>query len=152
MTNRQTILLADDSENDLALMQIAFRKAGFKSPLQMVHNGQEAIAYLKGEGSYADRNKFPLPAVILLDLNMPMKNGFDVLEWLRSQPPTFKRISTIILTASMRSEDVERAFDLGANSYLVKPTALDDLIAMIRCLRDWLQINHFPPLNEYVKR
>lgn len=88
--------------------------------------------------------KFPLPAVILLDLNMPMKSGFDVLEWLRSQPPTFKRISTFILTALMRAEDVERAFDLGANSYLVKPIALDDLIAMIRCLRDWLQISHFP--------
>jgi CheY-like chemotaxis protein len=110
----------------------------------MVHNGQEAIAYLKGEGSYADRNKFPLPAVILLDLNMPMKNGFDVLEWLRSQPPTFKRISTSILTASRRSEAVERAFDLGANSYLVKSTALDDLIAMIRCLRDRLPIKHSP--------
>ena len=86
----------------------------------------------------ADRNKFPLLAVILLDLNMPRKSGFDVVEWLRSQPPTFKRISTIILTASMRAEDVEWAFDLGANSYLVKPTATDDLMAMIRCLRDWL--------------
>jgi CheY-like chemotaxis protein len=152
MTNHQTILLVDDSENDLKLMEVAFRKAGFDSPLQMVHDGEEAIAYLKGEGPYADRNKFPLPGVILLDLNMPMKNGFDVLDWLRSQRQAFKRISTIILTASMRAEDVERAFDLGANSYLVKPSTLEDLIAMIRCLRDWLQINHFPPLNEAVRR
>ena len=150
MINHQTILLVDDSENDLTLMQIAFLKAGLNSPLQMVHDGEEAIAYLKGEGPYTDRNKFPLPAVILLDLNMPMKNGFDVLDWLRSQQPAFKRISTIILTASMRPEDVERAFDLGANSYLVKPSTLEDLIAMIRCLSDWLQINHFPPLNEAV--
>jgi CheY-like chemotaxis protein len=152
MTNHQTILLVDDSENDLKLMEVAFRKVGFDSPLQMVHDGEEAIAYLKGEGPYADRNKFPLPGVILLDLNMPMKNGFDVLDWLRSQRQAFKRISTIILTASMRAEDVERAFDLGANSYLVKPSTLEDLIAMIRCLRDWLQINHFPPLNEAVRR
>src|SRR5712672_80538 len=128
MTNHQTILLVDDSENDLKLMEVAFRKAGFDSPLQMVHDGEEAIAYLKGEGPYADRNKFPLPGVILLDLNMPMKNGFDVLDWLRSQRQAFKRISTIILTASMRAEDVERAFDLGANSYLVKPSTLEDLI------------------------
>jgi CheY-like chemotaxis protein len=133
-------------------MEVAFQKAGFGSPLQMVHDGEEAIAYLKGEGPFADRNKFPLPGVILLDLNMPMKNGFDVLDWLRSQRQAFKRISTIILTASMRAEDVERAFDLGANSYLVKPSTLEELIAMIRCLRDWLQINHFPPLNEAVRR
>jgi CheY-like chemotaxis protein len=81
-----------------------------------------------------------------------MKNGFDVLEWLRAKPPLLKRISTIVLTASVRPEDVERAFDLGANSYLVKPTVLEDLICMIRCLRDWLRINHFPPLNEHVKK
>jgi CheY-like chemotaxis protein len=152
MTSQQTVLLVDDSENDLTLMQAAFRKAGLNSPLQMVHNGEEAMAYLKGEGPYTDRNKFPLPAVILLDLNMPMKNGFDVLEWLRSHRPAFERISTIVLTTSMRPEDVERAFDLGANSYLVKPSALEDLITMIRCLHDWLQINHFPPLNAHVQR
>src|SRR6266480_4246211 len=116
MTDQQTILVVDDSENDLILMEIAFRKAGFKAPLQVVHNGQEAIAYLAGEGQYSNRDQFPLPAVILLDLNMPMKNGFDVLAWLRSQPPALKRISTIILTASVRSEDVQRAFDLEANS------------------------------------
>jgi CheY-like chemotaxis protein len=88
---------------------------------------------------------------MLLDLNMPMKNGFDVLSWVRSQPE-FKRLSITILTASMRPEDVERAFDLGANSYLVKPSNLDALASMIRCLRDWIQINHFPPLNEAVTR
>ena len=152
MTNQQTILLVDDSENDLVLMKMAFQKADFKIPLQIVNNGEEAIAYLSGDGRYSNRAKFPLPAVILLDLNMPMKNGFDVLDWLRSQPLLPKRISTIVLTASVRPEDVERAFDLGANSYLVKPSALEDLISMIRCLRDWLRINHFPPLNEHVKR
>jgi CheY-like chemotaxis protein len=152
MTEQQTILLVDDSENDLVLMKTAFRKADFTTPLQIVYNGEEAIAYLSGQGQYSNRIQFPLPAVILLDLNMPMKNGFDVLEWLRSMPVLRKRIPTIVLTASARPEDVERAFDLGANSYLVKPGALEDLIAMIRCLRDWLQINHFPPLNQHVKK
>ena len=151
MTDEQTILLVDDSENDLTLMDIAFRRAGLNSPLQVVHNGEEAIAYLAGEGRYTDRNKFPLPAVMLLDLNMPMKDGFHVLDWLRKQSG-LKRLSTIVLTASLRPEDVERAFELGAHSYLVKPAALDDLVAMIRCLRDWLKLNHFPPLNEHVKR
>ncbi len=151
MTNQQTILLVDDSENDLTLMNIAFRRAGLNSPLQVVHNGEEAIAYLAGKGRYSDRKQFPLPAVILLDLNMPMKDGFDVLDWLRKQSG-LKRLSIIVLTASLRPEDVERAFELGAHSYLVKPAALDDLVAMIRCLRDWLKLNHFPPLNEHVAR
>jgi len=151
MNGRQTILLVDDSENDIFLMRAAFKKAEFNISLQEAHNGEEAIAYLKGEGIYSDRNKYPLPSVMLLDLNMPMKNGFDVLSWVRTQP-AFKRLSIIILTASSRPEDVERAFDLGANSYLVKPRDLETLAAMIRCLRDWIQINHFPPLNEMVMR
>jgi CheY-like chemotaxis protein len=151
MTGQRTILLVDDSENDLTLMRFAFKKAEFDAPLQVVHNGEEAIAYLKGEGPFSDRKQHPLPAVMLLDLNMPMKNGFDVLTWARSQP-ALKRLAIIILTASMRTEDVERAFDLGASSYLVKPRSLDDLTAMIRCLKDWLHYNHFPPLNEAVKR
>jgi len=151
MNDRQTILLVDDSENDLFLMRVAFKKAAFNSPLQEVHNGEQAIAYLNAEGIYSDRSQYPLPSVMLLDLNMPLKNGFDVLSWVRMQP-LFKRLSVIILTSSVRNEDVERAFDLGATSYLLKPSALEDLIAMISCLRDWLQINHFPPLNQYVRK
>lgn len=151
MNDKQTILLVDDSENDLALMRIAFKKAGFNSPLQEVHNGEEAIAYLQGDGPYSDRDKFPLLTVMLLDLNMPMKNGFDVLTWVRTQP-ALKRLSIIVLSASMRIEDVERAYDLGANSFLVKPTDLNELVNMLRVLRDWLQINHFPPFNEAVRR
>ena len=144
---QQTMLLVDDSETDLLLMRAAFKKANYNSPLQEVRNGEEAIAYLKGEGAYCDRTQFPLPTVMLLDLNMPKKNGFDVLAWVRAQP-VLKRLAIIILTASMRTEDVERAFDLGATSFLVKPGNLDALAAMLRCLCDWVQINHFPPLNE----
>jgi CheY-like chemotaxis protein len=151
MNQGQTILLVDDSENDIFLMRRAFKKAEFNSLLQEVHNGEQAIAYLKGEGVYCDRNQYPLPSVMLLDLNMPMKNGFEVLRFARTQP-AFKRLSIIILTASMREEDVEQAYDLGASSYLVKPSTIDELAAMIRCLRDWIQINHFPPLNEMVAR
>ena len=146
MNTTQTILLVDDSENDRLLMRAAFKKAGFVIPLQEVHNGEEAIGYLKGAGSYGDREQFPLPTVMLMDLNMPMKNGFDVLTWVRAQSG-LKRMSIIVLTASMRAEDIERAFDLGANAFLVKPGNLDALTAMIRCLRDWMQINHFPSLD-----
>ena len=151
MTENETILLVDDSENDLILMRRAFQKAEFNNPLREVRNGEEAIAYLKGEGVYDDRDQFPIPVVMLLDLNMPRLNGFEVLAWVQTQP-ALKHLSIIILTASLRMEDVERAYDLGAHSFLVKPPSLEKLVAMIRCLRDWLQYNHFPPLNETVRR
>lgn len=147
MNEEQTILLADDSEDDLSFMRHAYRAAHFKASLQTVNDGGEAIAYLKGEGVYADRAKFPLPTVLLLDLNMPKLNGFEVLAWVRAQP-VLKRLSVIVLTSSARNEDVERAFDLGASSYLVKPVGMAALIAMICSLRDWLEYNHFPPLTE----
>jgi CheY-like chemotaxis protein len=145
MNERQTILLVDDGENDLVLLRRAFAMAKCSNPLQEARNGEEAIAYLQGEGRFGDRSKFPFPIIMLLDLNMPRKNGFDVLTWVRLQP-NLKRLAIIILTASMRAADVERAFDLGATSFLVKPSNLDTLSTMMRCLCDWIQINHFPPL------
>lgn len=151
MNNNQTILLVDDSENDRFLMRNAFKKAEFNCPLQETRDGEEAIAYLNGDGEFADRGRFPLPAVMLLDLNMPMKNGFDVLDWVRAQA-RLKRLSTIVLSASARPEDVERAFDLGAHGYLVKPRTMEELTSMILSLRDWLRYNHLPPLNEAVRR
>jgi len=146
MEEKRTFLLVDDSENDLMLMRLAFKMAKSNNSLQEVSDGEEAIAYLKGESPYCDRSKYPLPTVILLDLNMPKKNGFDVLVWVRTQP-ILKRLTIIILTASMRSEDLDRAFDLGATSFLVKPSNLETLTTMMRCLCDWVQISHFPTLQ-----
>ena len=149
--NEPPILLVDDSENDLMLMRAVFKRVGFASLPQEVHDGEEAIAYLKGEGAYHDRSRFPLPTVMLLDLNMPKRSGFDVLSWLHTQP-AFNCLTVIVLTASARTEDVKRAFDLGASSYLVKPSNLGALTDMIQCLRHWLQINQFPQLKEAVKK
>jgi CheY-like chemotaxis protein len=146
MNEQQIILLVDDSDNDLSLMRNACRAANFQAALRMVNSGEEAIAYLHGEGDYTDRSRFPLPTVMLLDLKMPMKDGFEVLRWVRQQP-LLKRLSVIILTASARPEDVTLAFDLGANSYLVKPSAMSSLIAMMCCLRDWLEYNQFPRIQ-----
>src|SRR3989442_9844163 len=124
-------------------MRPACGAARFDATLKTVKKGEEAMAYLKGEGPYTDRHEFPLPTVMLLDLNMPKTDGFSVLTWVRAQP-VLKRLAIIVLTASSRPEDIERAFDLGANSYLVKPAAMAGLIAMVCCLRDWLEYNHFP--------
>jgi len=151
MNCEQTILMVDDSEDDLLLMRTAFDMADGNSLLQSVGNGEEAIAYLGGQGLYCDRNKFPLPIIMLLDLNMPKMNGFDVLAWVRSQPG-LKRLSIMILSASIRTEDVVRAFDLGATSFLVKPSTLDDLAATLHCLHDWIRINQFPPLIDPIRQ
>jgi CheY-like chemotaxis protein len=151
MNENQTILLVDDSENDICLVRIAFQTAELKNPIQEAHNGDEAVAYLQGEGPFADRAQFPLPALMLLDLNMPMRDGFEVLEWVRAQPG-LKRLTVIILTASLREEDVDRAFDLGANAFLVKPSSLEALTAIGRSLRDWLGCTQFPQLKELVRR
>ena len=145
MNEKRTILMVDDSEDNLFLMRAAFEMAKCDNPLQEVHNGEEAIAYLKGDGAYSDRKKHPLPNVMLLDLNMPRKSGFDVLAWVRAQP-VLKRLAIIVLTASMRTQDVERALDMGATSFLVKPSNLDELAAMMGYLCDWIQINQFPSL------
>jgi CheY-like chemotaxis protein len=151
MNKKQTILLVDDSENDMLLMLRAFKKADFDCPLREVYNGEQAIAYLAGEGIYNNRDDYPMPSIMLLDLNMPRKNGFDVLAWVRDQPH-FNGLSIVILTASMRPEDVQRAFDLGASSFLLKPSNTSALTTMVQCLRDWTRINHFPPQNEMVTR
>jgi CheY-like chemotaxis protein len=146
MEKRPSILLVDDVEDDLLLMSHAFRAVDFNASLQIVHSGDEAIAYLKGEGAFANREAFPLPTVTLLDLSMPGRNGFEVLAWVRAHP-VLKRLAIVILTASARPEDVERAFDLGANSYLVKPSSMPKLIGMICFLRDWLDYNRFPSIH-----
>ena len=140
---QQVFLLAEDSESDVALMKQAFAKAGVINRLCVVSGGDEVIAYLKGEAPYNDPATYRLPFVLLLDLNMPGKNGFEVLQWVRAQP-TLKRLIVIILTASSRAADADLAFDLGANFYLTKPGQFKELEDMTRCLSSWLQLNHFP--------
>ncbi len=150
MNAPKTILLVDDCENDIFILRAAFKKAGSSFPLQEVHNGEEAVSYLGGKGAYGDRARFPLPTIMLLDLKMPRMNGFEVLGWVRAQPG-LKRMAIIIMTASMRRDDIERAFDLGATSFLVKPSSLEALAAMMRCLSDWVHISHFATPVEAVK-
>jgi len=140
------ILLVDDSLNDRLLMRIVLERAGFVQPLQIAGDGAEAIAYLGGDGIYGDRHRYPLPTVLLLDLNMPGKSGFEVLEWIRQQP-MLRRIRVNILSASGRQEDIDRAFDLGANSYLIKPAKLDELSHLAQTLVAWLKLSQFPTLT-----
>jgi len=142
---KNVFLLAEDSESDVVLMKEAFAKAGVLNPLQVVSGGDEAIAYLRGEAPYEDRALHPMPFVLLMDLKMPGKNGFEVLSWIRSQP-NLKRLVIIVLTASSSAADADRAFELGANFYLTKPGPFKDLVELAKCLQDWLRLNHFPTI------
>lgn len=139
-----TVLLVEDDPNDVILTQRAFRNAKLINPLQVVDDGEGAVAYLAGEGKYADRTSFPLPTLVLLDLKLPKKPGHEVLEWLRAQSG-LKRIPVVVLTSSSQSSDVNKAYDLGANSYLVKPVEPDRLLEMAGALHLYWMVMNKPP-------
>jgi CheY-like chemotaxis protein len=144
----EVILVADDDENDAFFIERALKDAQVANPLRRVRDGEEAIAYLKGEDGYSDREKFPLPHLMLLDLKMPRKNGFEVLEWVRLQPG-LKRLPVIILTSSREDADINRAYDLGANTYLVKPAKPESLLDMARAIKlHWLTLAEKPQLRK----
>ena len=136
------ILSADDDQCADVLMTTVFKRAGLVHPLRFVRDGEEAIAYLGGDGVFGDRARFPFPMALLLDLNMPRKDGFEVLAWIRQQP-RLKRLHVYVLSGSNRVEDIERALHLGANAYLVKPGNLGGLMVMAAGLFAWLRLNHF---------
>src|SRR6266850_4379035 len=119
MSDQAVILLAEDREDDIVLVRRAFAKAYVLNPLQIVRDGEELVAYLKGEGKYANRAEYPLPDLLLLDLKMPRMDGFQVLEWIRQQPG-LSNLRVVVLTSSENMRDVNRAYQLGANSFMVK--------------------------------
>ncbi|RUR86561.1 response regulator [Chlorogloeopsis fritschii PCC 9212] len=127
-----TVLVAEDNPGDVLLVRRTLLKANFSHVLQIVVDGEAAIAYLAGEGDYADRARFPLPSLLLLDLKMPRKSGFDVLEWLQQQ--MVPRLAVVVLTTSTKNEDIERAYALGAKAYLVKPITLERFMKALETL------------------
>ena len=138
------ILMAEDDANDVLLIQRAFRKAGLGYNLMVVNDGQQAIDYLAGQGDYGRRGEFPFPFLVLLDLKMPGVDGFDVLRWVRSEP-SLKRLLVVVLTSSASQVDVDRAYELGANSYMVKPVQFEDLVSLIQRFEIyWSEITRLP--------
>jgi CheY-like chemotaxis protein len=141
------ILLAEDDPNDVLLIQRAFQRNQVANPVQVVRDGDEALAYLSGQAAFADRERHPLPVLMLMDLKMPRKSGLEVLEWVRQQPG-LKRLPIIVLTSSNQSPDINRAYELGANSYLVKPAGFDSLLDLVKNLdMYWLILNEKPELD-----
>jgi CheY-like chemotaxis protein len=141
------LLHVEDDPNDVLLLQRAFRKAGSPLTIQAVTDGDKAVAYLSGADEFGDREKFPLPAVVLLDLKMPRKSGLEVLEWIRGNS-ALKRAIVIIFTSSKHDEDVNKAYDIGANSYLVKPVGFDMLVDVAKMIQQyWINTNERPKLG-----
>jgi CheY-like chemotaxis protein len=139
-----TILMVEDDADDALLIQRAFRKAKIVNPIQLVRDGDEAVAYLSGTGPYGDRRQFPLPVLIILDLKLPRRSGFEVLEWLRSQPG-LKRTPVVVLTSSKETVDVNHAYELGANSYLLKPVTFEALQEIMKTVNlYWLVSSEMP--------
>src|SRR5436190_19152300 len=137
------IMLVEDSDDERAMMRFAFKKAGVRNPVREMHNGSEAIAYFKGEGEYADRERYPLPCLIITDLKMPGVDGFELLEWLNSQPELAK-VPRLVLSNSLIENDQTRAHQLGACAFFVKPGQFDELIKTVAEMNEnWIS-EHCP--------
>jgi CheY-like chemotaxis protein len=147
MSDRAVILLAEDEEDSVLLIRHAFERAHISNPLHVVWNGQEAIAYLMGTGRYSNRAEYPLPDLFLLDLKMPRVNGFEVLEWIKQQP-SLAAMRVLVLTSSDQLRDVNQAYQLGANSFLVKPNDFEDFIQLSKLIQDfWLKRSSTPEVS-----
>lgn len=144
MNKVPTVLYVDDDDNDVLLLKHAIRSAQLNFNVQVVNDPEKAAAYLGGQGIYADRKCFPLPELVLLDLKMPRMHGLEVLSWIRSQPG-LKRLVVIVLTASNQASEVNRAYELGVNSFLVKPVELEALIEMVKGISAyWMKLSERP--------
>lgn len=136
MKGTRFILLVEDSDDDALLFDRVVSKADLGIQMRRVHNGQEGIDYLLGTGEFADRKRFPFPHVVMLDLKMPICDGFDFLNWKREQP-SLAGLPTIVMTSSEFDGDVRRSYELGANSFTMKVRASDSLTDRVKSLRDW---------------
>ncbi len=140
-----TILLADDDPDDRQLTRDAFAENRLVNMLHTVEDGEELMEYLRRQGRYTDQKNSPLPGLILLDLNMPRKDGREALKEIKADPE-LRRIPIVVLTTSKAEEDILRTYDLGVNSYVTKPVTFKSLVELIKVLgRYWFEVVELPP-------
>ena len=144
MKSNASLLVAEDDENDVFFLQRAFQQAKIGNPLHVVRDGQEAIDYLSGDGKFSDRTQYPLPHLFILDLKMPRKTGLDVLGWLHEQSE-LRCLPVLVLSSSAQRTDIERAYELGANGFVVKPASLEKRVELAKLIGAfWLDFNEAP--------
>ncbi len=140
-------LVVEDNKDDVLLLRRAFQKAKVLNPVHVVSGGEEAIAYLSGTGKYANRVEFPLPSLVLLDIKMPRIDGFEVLRWIRAQPG-LSTLRVIMLTSSDEVHDMNTAYQLGANSFLIKPVDFERFVEISQALAGyWLWMDRAPEVS-----
>ena len=148
MLNTELVLVAEDNPDDALLLRRALDKAGIKARVKIVPDGEEMLLYLQGLGAYSNRSADPLPSLIILDLKMPRKSGLEVLAWL-GENPNLSVVPTIVLSASNLDDDVRAAYDLGANTYFVKPSTFDELVETMKMVDlYWKKALKIRPANE----
>jgi|SRR6185295_2171270 len=131
MVEEAALLVVEDDPDALLLLKRAFRKVGLEAPLHVVTDGEAAVAYLAGEGPFGDRQAYPLPCIILLNLKLPKRSGLEVLEWMCAQPH-LRRIPVIVVTTSDEARDRQRAAELGAKHYDIKPIDSGSLLRLAK--------------------
>ena len=146
MRYANTILVVEDDANDRALIELAFRKVGVTGPIHLLSSGEEAIAYMMGEGPYADRVKYAYPSFIMTDLKMPGADGFAVLEHLKNNPE-WAIVPAVVLSGSSDVDDIRTAYLLGASTYHVKPSGLDALERLLRVLHEYWMTCEIPEVE-----
>jgi two-component system response regulator len=141
----KSILLVEDNQSDIELTRRAYERAKLPNPLVIVKDGQEALDYLLCEGMHADRPTTELPALVLLDIKLPKKDGIDTLRCIRAHPVT-KRLLVVMLTSSIEEKDIADSYDSGANSYIRKPVDFNEFAEMLNAIGlYWLVMNEMPP-------
>jgi len=139
-----SILQVEDTEEDVLLMEYAFNEAGIQSVLRSVPHAEAAMAYILGQRQYVERNEFPEPSLLLLDLKLPGMSGLELLDWLRNASP-MPKIPVIVFTSSSQRQDVQAAYDAGANAFVTKPSGIDQLVEFLEALKVfWLRYTQFP--------
>jgi CheY-like chemotaxis protein len=151
MDKQNLVLVAEDNPDDAILLRRALQKAGIDARVKIVSDGEEMLLYLQAKGAYADRANNPLPNLIILDLKMPRRSGLEVLAWI-AQHPELIVVPTIVLSASNLDNDVRSAYNLGANTYFVKPTTFEELVDTMRMVESyWTRASKVNPSREAVQ-
>jgi CheY-like chemotaxis protein len=147
MSDQALVLLVEDNDDEVELVRRAFTRGNVVNPLQVVRSGEEALEYLMGVGRYANRAEYPLPELMLLDLKLPGMNGFQVLQWLRQQE-SLRTLRVVVLTASDALTDATQAYQLGANSFLVKPVDFNEFVNITNAIQGyWLWTSRSPEIK-----
>lgn len=139
-----TLLMAEDDEDDRMFAEEALEESKLANELYTVENGEELVDYMRGNGEYADRDAYPLPDLILLDLNMPKLDGREALQEIKDDPG-LRQVPVVVLTTSQAEEDIYKTYDMGVSSYITKPVTFEDLVEIMKVLGQyWFEIVKLP--------